>query len=49
MSVTLQLLLLHLTDKLSLDESFMLRRRLLIVLLLELNDIAVMLLGEKSM
>ena len=47
MSVTLQLPLLHLTDKFSLDESFM-RPRLLNVLLLKLNDIAVMLLGGKS-
>ena len=48
MSVTLQLSLLHLTDKFSLDESFM-HPRLYIVLLFELNDIAVMLLSGKSM
>ena len=48
MSVTLQLSLLHLTDKFSLDESFT-HPRLLKVLLFELNDIVVMLLMQFDM
>ena len=47
-SVTLQLSLLHLTDKFWLDESFT-HPRLLKVLLFELNDIVVMLLMQFDM
>ena len=46
--MTLQLPLLHLIDKFSLDESFMCPR-LLNLLLFGLNDIVVMLLSGKSM